>query len=292
MQTDPDTGGEHTITEITPDLAAQWLERQFEGQRNARPHHIALLAEEMRAGSFIPHSSVVFAEFDGQSYLIDGQHRLKAITVYGRPVRMPVLRKQAASMQQVREWYSSIDQGLRRTAQDAIRAQGISEELQMSDRHTGRLSGAVRLIATGFSDPTANSSVSAVSARVRSRSNAGVSSLIRAWAPEARAYFEAVQGGEPSNAYLWDRAAVIACGLLTIRYRQVKGIEFWSGIAKDDGLAKEDPRKRFLVFLRDKKERPGRGARFRPSVARALRRPQSVASAPREGGNADQVCGR
>jgi len=41
------------------------------------------------------------------------------------------------------------------------------------------------------------------------------------------------------------------------------GSEFWSEIARDSGLLKEDPRKRFLVFLRDKKERP-------PGVARGF----------------------
>jgi len=228
-----------------------------------REHHVILLAQEMENGTFIAHSSVVFAELNGIGHLIDGQHRLSAVVRYNKPVRMPVLRKTATPMRQVQEWYASIDQGLRRTARDAIRAQGIPQELDFSERHAGRLSGAVKLIATGFADVTAKNAAVRAAGRVQARSNAAVSGLMRLWSKEARTYFSLIHGGEPTNMYLFDRAPVVACGLLTIRHMPEKAAEFWSEIARDSGLLKEDPRKRFLVFLRDKKERP-------PGVARGL----------------------
>jgi hypothetical protein len=93
--------------------------------------------------------------------------------------------------------------------------------------------------------------------RVRgARSNAIVSELLRAWAAEARKYFEVVQGGEAANMYLFLRAPVIACGLLTLRHVPDKADEFWRGMAKDDGLRAHDPRKRFLHWLRTEKQRP------------------------------------
>lgn len=255
---------DHQIIEVTPEMAEEWLNSQFEGQRGLREHHVIMLAQEMESGKFVPHSSIVFAEHDDASYLIDGQHRLKAISLFGKSVTMPVLRRKAASMKEVREWYSSIDQGLRRTARDAIRAQGISAEIDLSERHAGRLSGAVKLIATGFSDITSKNAARKGGVEVQqARSNAAVSDLIREWAPEARTYFGLVQNGEPTNAYLFDRASVVACGLLTIRYVPDKASEFWREIARDSGLLANDPRKRFLVFLRDKKERP-------PGVARGF----------------------
>jgi hypothetical protein len=253
---------EHAFIEITPELAEQWLANPFEHQRGLRDHHVFLLAQEMEAGTFIPHSAIVFAELEGKSYLIDGQHRLKAISLYSRPVKMPVMRRAARSMKQIQEWYSSIDQGLRRTAHDAIRAQGLSGELGINDTYASRLSGAVRLIASGFLDMTAGTGKDK-NVRVRgARSNAFVSELLRRWAPEARAYFELVHGGESTNMHLFQRAPVIACGLLTIRYAPEKAQEFWSGMAQDDGLRAHDPRKRFLNWLRNgKRMGPGKAAR-------------------------------
>jgi hypothetical protein len=252
----------HSFVEVTPELAEEWLENPFERQRALRDHHVILLAEEMEAGTFIPHSAVVFAELDGKSYLIDGQHRLKAISLYGQPVKMPVIRRGAISMKQIEEWYSSIDQGLRRTAHDAIRAQGLSGELGISETHAGRLSGAVRLIASEFIDMTAGVGKDKHIRMRGARSNALVSELLRAWAPEAKTYFELVHGGEAANMYLFLRASVIACGLLTIRHSPEKAREFWLGVARDDGLRAHDPRKRLLNWLRNgKRIRPGNAAR-------------------------------
>lgn len=261
MQADMLTRGfEHDIVEVTPETAERWLKSQFEGQRRLRDHHVFLLAQEMESGTFIPHSSIVFADYDGKSYLIDGQHRLQAITLYGKSVRMPILRRKADSLREVQEWYSSIDQGLKRSAGDAIRAQGLANELSLTERQAGRLSGAVRQITTGFLDTTAGVG-SAKRARVRSRSNAFVSELMRKWATEAQTYFSLIQGGEQSNYYLFERASVMACALLTLRYVPDKAKEFWSGAARDDGLARHDPRKRLLVWLRDNKEKPSDIAR-------------------------------
>ena len=251
---------EHEIVEVSPETAERWLKSQFEGQRRLRDHHVYLLAQEMESGTFIPHSSIVFADHGGKSYLIDGQHRLQAITLYGKPVKMPVLRRRAESLKEVGEWYSSIDQGLKRSAGDAIRAQGLASELSLTERQTARLSGAVRQIATGFLDATAGLG-SAKKARVRARSNAYVSALMRRWSTEAQTYFSIIQGGEQSNYYLFERASVMACALLTLRYVPEKAKEFWGGAARDDGLARHDPRKRFLVWLRENKEKPSDIAR-------------------------------
>jgi hypothetical protein len=253
----------YKIAEVTPEMANEWLTQcPFERQRNLRDHHVLLLALEMENGSFIPHSSIVFAELDGKRYLIDGQHRLRAIALYGRPVSMPVLELKASSHREIEEWYSSIDQGLKRTAVDAIRAQGLAKEIGgISDRQAGRLSGAVRQIASGFIDTTKGVGIAKGNQVRAARSNAFVSRLMREWADEGRRYFAMLQGGEKANMHLLERAPVIACALLTIRYRSGDAEKFWPEMADDDGLSRSDPRKRFLMWLRENKEKPANTAR-------------------------------
>jgi len=252
----------YEMVDISPELAQRWVdEAPFEQQRRLREHHVLLLAQEMESRSFIPHSSIVFAEYGGKDYLIDGQHRLKAIWLYGKPVKMPTLRLHARSMREIQEWYASIDQGLKRTAGDAIRAQGLAQEIRVSDRQAGRLSAAVRQIATGFVDTTAGVGMTRGKEVRAARSNAFVSRLMRDWAPEGRLYFDLLHGGEHANMYLLERAAVVACGLLVLRYLPEKASEFWREIARDDRLSRDDPRKRFLVWLRVKKEKPANTAR-------------------------------
>lgn len=237
---------------VTPELAKKWLsDNDFARQRVVRDHHILTLAEEIEAGNFIAHSAIVFAQFGQERYLIDGQHRLNAIVLAGKNVSMTILTKIAESKSQIERWYASIDQGLKRSARDAIKAQNIHEELGVSERHAGRLSAAVKLIASGFQEVGKGTA-----AKTAGRSNLVVSDLMMEWASESREYYSLIAGGEKSRMYLFDRAAVIASALITLRYVPEKAKEFWRGMAQDDGLAREDPRKRFLLWLDENKERP------------------------------------
>ena len=103
---------EFVMKAVTPEMAQTWLNNNnFDRQRSLREHHIFTLAEEMEGGNFIPHSAIVFARLDKQDFLIDGQHRLNAVMLHGKPVNLPILTKIAANLEQVARWYASIDQG-------------------------------------------------------------------------------------------------------------------------------------------------------------------------------------
>ena len=237
---------------VTPERAEEWLARQFGGQRNLREHHVFLLAGEMERGTFVPHNAITFAIVDGERYLVDGQHRLKAVSLYGEPVPMPILEIPASNMDEVRRLYGNIDQGLKRSATDAIRAMGLSDEFGLAERRVQRMSGALRVIATRFTDATSGMTRSDNRRkRALTRSNAVNTTLLRAWEREVHRYYEIVEGGEPSIVAMFDRAAVLACALLTIRHAEPEAEAFWRDAARDDGLAMHDPRKRFIVWLRD-----------------------------------------
>jgi hypothetical protein len=208
----------------------------------------------MERGSFVPHNAITFAVVGDDRYLIDGQHRLHAVALYGKAVTMPVLEIPARSLEDVKRLYGNIDQGLKRSATDAIRAMGLAEEFNLSERRIQRMSGALRVIATRFTDTTAGATRGATK-RQRSitRSNAVNTTLLRAWEPEIHRYFEIVEGGEPTILALFERAAVLACALLTIRHVSDQASDFWRGAARDDGLGMHDARKRFVVWLRETK---------------------------------------
>lgn len=247
---------EHTAEEVTPGQAEVWLESQFGRQRSLREQHVMTLAMEMERGSFVPHSAVVLGLLDGKTYLLDGQHRLKAITLYGKPVTMPVLRQKVTSEQQLRETYANIDQGLKRSAQDAIRAHGIDQELGMNQTDAGRFASALKLIMGGFSAAAGASAKSVKERKAASRSNGVAIDLMKEWSSEGQQYFDAISGGERSTAHLFRRGAVIACGLLSFRHFPEDAQSFWTEAAADDGLGRYDPRKKFLAWLRENQPQP------------------------------------
>lgn len=238
---------------VTPDLAEEWLAIQFDGQRKLRDHHVYRLAVDMESGNFVPHNAITFARVDSQLYLVDGQHRLKAVELYGKPVEMSVLEISANSLQDVRAMYGNIDQGLKRTNGDAIRAAGLPEEFGLPGTYLQRASAALRTISTAFIDPTGGISVSD-NRRRRSatRSNAINAMLVRHWQKEICLYHDITSNSDPDIRRLFLRAPVLACAFLTLRYRPEKAKEFWEEASKDDSLGMYDPRKKFVNWIRER----------------------------------------
>jgi hypothetical protein len=75
------------ILEVTPQLAAEWLE-QNENNRPITWNYVAQLARDIKAGRFpCTHQGIAF---DTNGKLIDGQHRLWAILEADTPVRIRV----------------------------------------------------------------------------------------------------------------------------------------------------------------------------------------------------------
>jgi len=76
-----------TVMDITPDVAAKWLEGNVRN-RKIDQRHVDRLAEEIKAGHWkTTHQGIAF---DTAGVLQDGQHRLWAVLQADRPVRMMV----------------------------------------------------------------------------------------------------------------------------------------------------------------------------------------------------------
>lgn len=76
------------IMDVSPKIAAHWLEHYNKNNRPVRPRYVAQLASEIEKGEFfLTHQGIAFTD---EIILGDGQHRLHAICLAGRTVRMLV----------------------------------------------------------------------------------------------------------------------------------------------------------------------------------------------------------
>lgn len=97
---------------VTPDLAAEWLERNVEN-RVIRQSRVAELATAMRQEQWVlTHQGIAFGV---SGRLLDGQHRLWAVLMAGVPVRMMV------TWDMPDETFTALDIGAKRTLADAMR---------------------------------------------------------------------------------------------------------------------------------------------------------------------------
>lgn len=99
------------VMDVTPSLAAEWLQRN-KSNRPVRVSHVNSLASMMREGKFqTTHQGVAFNTEDA---VVDGQHRLMAVVKSGCTVKMPV----AYGVDAEHYGHLMIDVGLGRTTSD------------------------------------------------------------------------------------------------------------------------------------------------------------------------------
>jgi len=107
------------VETITPAKAKTWLAEHNAENRNLRKAWVSKLAEAMRRGEWqVTHQGIAF---DDDGVLLDGQHRLAAVTEAGKSVQMLVSRGVPA------EAYDTLDTGRARTAGDVLKAHGYTD---------------------------------------------------------------------------------------------------------------------------------------------------------------------
>ncbi len=229
--------------EITPAKAIDYLQRTFERQRNLRKHTVDLYAQIMRKGTWEQNGMLRICVIDDVEYLVDGQHRLNAVVKAGIPQGFFVMRERT-SQHAAERTYTTIDKNLVRKVSDDLRAMGVAEDFVLTSTQTNNLAAGVALIATGFRK------VDQRSLHMDDRLT-----LMKDYLPAYRKYIQTTIGAERTMRRRLDRAATVAVAIVTFRYSILKHSmvpEFWAGVAFDDGVAANDPRKfcnRHLLFV-------------------------------------------
>lgn len=100
-----------TIETITPQYADTLLQDKFDGQRNIRTAHAKSIASDMSSGRFhLGPDAIVLLK----GKLANGQHRLEAVRISGKPQQFIVLRSTDDDL------YKVIDCGMKRSVGDAF----------------------------------------------------------------------------------------------------------------------------------------------------------------------------
>jgi hypothetical protein len=108
-------GLQYEVVDVTPALAEKWL-KQNTHNRTIRERVVLAYARDMEAGHWAENGEAIKFSEDGT--LLDGQHRLNAITLAGVTVRMLVITGLANATQE------TMDAGAKRRTADAFGLRG------------------------------------------------------------------------------------------------------------------------------------------------------------------------
>ena len=240
---------------VTPELAHRIIQTgKFDRQRPVRDKHVTALAAQMRNHEWTAGTQIHFGRTpDGELHLVNGQHRMHAVVKADSAIRFQVLVTDVESEPALIRLYRRHDRlAAHRTISDTLAAEGIPDKHEILITTAKGVFGAVLLIDSGFRAVTHHAEP------YLARSDEARLRMCEPWWELAAKYQDAIENAPstkpPIKRYLLGTGP-LAVGLLTMRDQEGRADAFWRGLANDDGLRMDDPRKAYLRYLISEKVR-------------------------------------
>lgn len=228
-------------TIVSSEEAVRILETvNWERQRDVSDAHVRDLRMAILKGE-LTFLTLAYAQLpDGRLVLVDGQHRLWALSDLNRSLDATVVVHRVHTDREVGELYLKYDRSKARGPDVALKALGVLENSPVRSHFVKRMSPAVALIRSGFSRSYR-----------QDKSFIDRADDVRTWLPEITLYHDALAGiSQPTHRRLV-RAAVAAVALVTFKHQPGMASEFWSRTASQEMLKADDPRYRLMAWLNE-----------------------------------------
>jgi len=223
---------------VLPQLAEAWLNTtKYIDQRGLSQKRVDHLAEEMKHGTFSSGTMIRFVSFNGEWFLIDGQHRLWAVLLSDQPQSFVVLVTKVQSEEEIAWLYGNTDIGKARSTHELFGPLHLAENFRITPTDVDALASAVNFMANGC-----------IVYRFLGMPREQLLTRMRLYAPFAFEYVGLLAGCRRSFRSAALRTPSFSVALLTLRYDHdnvddTNAMAFWHGAITDDGLLVGDPRK-------------------------------------------------
>ena len=230
------------VVQMAPGIAKRILEEiNFPGQRNIDTSRVYGHRHCIITGDWLEGHAITLALLPtGKLWNVDGQHRLTAISQHDSAVPVTVRIVDMESEKEARHFYAGFDQRKSvRTSRQILDGLGIADEVKLSRNMTAVLFNAAPLLMNQL-EPLSGS--------VNIRNNPDMFlqhnklKIIQLWAQEALEFEQICKASKKGLLAKLRGSGVMAVALYTLRHQPARAREFWSGVAENDGLLKNDPR--------------------------------------------------
>lgn len=243
------------LVKMSPGTAQRILDElnTFPRQRDIRAARVYGHARSIVTGDWLESFQIDFVELPtGQIWLVDGQNRLTAIAQQQSVVPVTLRIIAVESEQEARNIFAGYDQKASiRTNRDILNAIGIAEETGLSRKMTDVVFSAATLLLNNLEPITGSANTNKFPELFYQNNKLRA---VAEWAKEAAIFEQILKKAKRGFAGSLRGTGVVAVALYTLRHQPAKAIEFWTGVAENDGLRKHDPRATFIsdLLLRQK----------------------------------------
>lgn len=217
--------------------------------------HKQVLAEIMKRGNWRAKDKIDFARVNGKLLLLNGHHRLGGQAMSGKSIEWTIVIHDCKTQDEAEALYYSFDTNTRaRSNATILNAISFDEKLGVSKSLSEALYRAAPFLASGLHFGRVGRDVLA-DRLIDRRLDA-----VLQFAEEARIYEKCIASAPPRVKIKLLTAGALTVALVTIRHRREAAVEFWTGVAENDGLRKGDPRHTYLNALMSNSRRGGMAA--------------------------------
>jgi hypothetical protein len=158
------------------------------------------------------------------------------------PVEGLIVYHRCDNLAEVADIYATYDRPKVRTLPEMLTAMGLHERLGITLEDLRLTQHAAPLVLGDFT--AFHGREDAYSPQVRRL-------FLEEWEAEVKAYLEATSGATREVRRMIRRAAVIAVAVVSLRAQPERARAFWSAVAGENGLLRDDPAAALLRFLRN-----------------------------------------
>lgn len=230
------------VVTIAPGIATRMLnELNFPGQRKVEGSRVYGHRYAIIKGDWVEGHAITFASLpDGRIWLVDGQHRLTAISQSEAAVPVTVRIVPVESVKEAQKFYAGFDQKKSvRTDKQILDAVDAAKEAGLTTRMAQAVYAAAPLLLNNL-EPLSGSENTKKRPEVFLQYNK--LETLQLWSKEAREYEQICKAASKDLLRGMRQSGMLAVALYTLRHQPARAREFWEGLANQDGLRKHDPR--------------------------------------------------
>jgi hypothetical protein len=250
------TRSDNDVIRLHSGVAKRILEEaNFPRQRHVKEsrlkkHRMRLESGSWRGDSFPITFALIPAQGDQPEkiWLINGQHRITVISEHHSAVPIKVIIAPVKDEEEAAKMYTYFDDPAEsRTDIEVLDARGVTNELQLPRDVVRAVYGALSFLRNDL-EPAYYQAQSGEAARDRD----GRMHDMSEWANEARVFWQDISISDHWTKRRLLRPAITAVALFTYRYQPSRAHDFWSGVARQDGLARGDARDTLVKDFRNR----------------------------------------
>ena len=232
------------VEDISPKRAKEYLDGTFERNRPIVEEVVSMYQDRIYNGDFLIATPLVFAQVgEDRLVLVDGQHRLSALSKGKKSLRFTTVTYFLGNEEDLSTLYGTLDIGRARNLNDSVRAHDLPGKMGLTQVDATRLASSLNFVYHRRPPFEIKGRLSGTFKEQIDRA--------KDCQHEADWFFNILKTAPMPMKTIAGRKAVVASAMITLKGYPSKAKDFWRGVLTLEGTTSVDTRFKLHMKLVD-----------------------------------------